>query len=186
MAVRRVEEKRHATKEIKNSSRFFPFFASRENILADRESCSKARVSSFAPFPPSVIDADQSMHPGCIVIVRRPREGGVGEEDNPGEKNRKHRPQRLACINTAMYSSAEQSGHRASGGGEEAGGCSSAPDRSDIEISRIGLIPSRVNSLRVWPNNHLGERKFVSRFPTNFLIIDPEDLITCRDKQFLR
>lgn len=96
----------------------------------------KARECRVAlPLPPSSLcNRHGSKYPGCVVIVHRSKRGRGG--NNPGRKNRKHRPQARVYKYTPRYTvPREQSGHRAS---EQR----PASNRSDIEISRIGLISS--------------------------------------------
>ena len=84
--------------------------------------------------PSSLCNRHGSKYPGCVVIVHRSKRGRGG--NNPGRKNRKHRPQARVYKYTPRYTvPREQSGHRAS---EQR----PASNRSDIEISRIGLISS--------------------------------------------
>lgn len=98
----------------------------------------KARECRVAlPLPPSSLcNRHGSKYPGCVVIVHRPWRREEGEGIILGEKigNIDHR---LALYKyTPRYTvPREQSGHRAS---EQR----PASNRSDIEISRIGLISS--------------------------------------------
>ena len=131
---RRRVEKRHATKEIKSSRAAFFFARKISRRSKDRELEKHGSVELLSLPPSSLCNRHGSKYPGCVVIVHRSKRGRGG--NNPGRKNRKHRPQARVYKYTPRYTvPREQSGHRAS---EQR----PASNRSDIEISRIGLISS--------------------------------------------